>query len=112
MATVAALLQFEKSLCGLLAQLEAPRADAQDLALAVERNREAFVELSRSSTGSDVEAELVRHRCRGTVALLAQIAQVELRDTERRLRLAREARRALSAQTDAVDNHGSCDYAG
>jgi len=103
---------FERSVNALLAQLESPSSTATALRLAAERCAAAFGTLTSvpSASLSDAERDCLE-RARHALSVASDLALREIRDVERRLQLARAARRALA--THASPGGGAaCDVAG
>jgi len=100
--------EFERALLALLAHLERS-SEACELGTAAERCRRAFTSLCAESGASEAAA---MERVRRAFALVRRATRRELDATEKRLRLARAARRAFACQTDAAEGTGSCDLAG
>lgn len=101
--------EFESELALLLERVAERGSDPATIDAAAERCARAFERLRRTPGESSPAASAAARRY---LALLTELAARELADAERRLQLARAARRALALQGERERAAGACDYAG
>ena len=101
--------EFEVELALLLERVAERGSDPATIDAAAERCARAFERLHGTPGSASQAASAAARRY---LALLTELAAHELADTERRLQLARAARRALALQSEREGAAGVCDYAG